>query len=401
MLPARPVLQLSCRPIPLVRIAFVGMGRRGMKTLERYRWIEGAEVRAIADPDPAATQAAAQVLKRTGRPQADLYNDAGDWQSLCRRADIDLIYICTEWTQHAHMACYAMEHGKHVAVEVPAATTVQECFDLVETACRTRRHCFMTENCCYDRFALATQELTRRGLLGDVTHCEGAYIHDLRALIGLADGVSAAPEGWMEHSYASHGGNPYPTHGMGPIGWLLGLHRGERLQSLTSLTSRGHGCEGAVGRVNNTLIQTAGGRTVLLQFDVTTPRPYSRLQTICGTRGFAQKYPVPTLQLDGQSALYAEEALSALEPYETSEASRLWQKGHTLGVPNEMNYAMDCRLVHCLREGLPLDIDVYDAAEWSCLAELSQRSARQGGRPVEIPDFTQGHWREVEGFRFY
>ena len=156
-----------------------------------------------------------------------------------------------------------------------------------------------------------------------------------------------------------------------------------------SLTSHGAGEDGLQSRVNSTLLRTVGGVSILLQLDVTTPRPYSRLQTVCGTKGFVSKYPTPTIQLDGQPLLTGSEAIAAMEQHYTSDAALRWLEGRRLNVPNEMNYAMDARLIHCLRYGLPLDIDVYDAAEWSCIAELSEQSAVNGSRPVPVPDFTK------------
>lgn len=386
---AKSVFQLSCPPIPVVRIALIGLGQRGMKTLERYAFIEGAEIRYIADLDTERLLIANQALRSSGRPEAQQLTGEEGWKEACRKADVDLVYICTEWTTHTQMAVEAMECGKHVAVEVPAATTLSECWQLVHTAEATQRHCFMTENCCYDLFALETLEMHRRGDFGTITHCEGAYIHDLTLPANRQGQLTDTRRYWLEHSCCQHGGNPYPTHGIGPIAQLLGFHRHDRMVSLVSLTAQGVSNEQgeAIGKVNTSLIRTAQGVTILLQLDVTTPRPYSRMQTVCGTQAFVQKYPVPTLQHSGTEALTGEAALHEMAHYATSPAAQRWHEGHAKGVPNEMNYAMDVRLIECLRQGLPLDIDVYDAAEWSCLAELSQRSTEQGGVPVEIPDF--------------
>lgn len=401
-MPMDTVLELRCPPIPLVRIGLIGLGQRGMKTLERYAYIEGAEIRCIADIDAKRLSAANDALRQSGRPAADSLVGDKAWQTVCRRDDIDLVYVCTDWSSHCEMAVEAMRQGKHVAVEVPAATTIDECHRLVETAEVTRRHCFMTENCCYDHFALSTLEMQRAGRLGEITHCEGAYIHNLRDTFGLTGNAVDATHNWMERCCAIHDGNPYPTHGIGPIGWLLNLHRGDRMDYLVSLTSRGCGTDHMLGRVNSTLIRTVKGASILLQLDVTSMRPYSRLQTVCGTLGYVQKYPVPTVKTtETATILTGDAALEEAARHTGSQAAHLWQKGHELGVPNEMNYTMDSRLIYCLRHGLPLDIDVYDAAEWSCLAELSERSAREGSRPVSIPDFTHGHWQDLPCHRMY
>lgn len=381
------VIELRTAPLPVVRIGLIGLGLRGMKTLQRYRFIPYAEIRALADLDADRLAAANDALRLTERPQAAVFCGKEAWREICRQPDLDLIYICTDWNSHATLAIEAMGCGKHTAVEVPAAMTVEQCEKLVETSERTRRHCFMTENCCYDFASLALLNMKKLGLFGTISHCEGAYIHYTRD-----DEGNFAP--WMEQYYASHGGNPYPTHGLGPIGWLLDLHRGDRMDYLTSMTT-------ACGHINNTLIRTKKGISILLQLDVTTNRPYSRLQTLCGSKGFAQKYPQPIVRygeksLEGQAA--TDEWMHFLSQ---SHAGRLWLKSRELAVPNEMNYTMDRRLIHCLHHGLPLDIDVYDAAEWSCIAELSRLSAREGSRPVPVPDFTHGHWNDRTPHRFF
>lgn len=386
--------QLTCPPIPLVRIALIGLGGRGMKTLERYAYISGAQIVCLADLDPTRIELAQSVLQRTHRPMAQCLVGDDAWHKACHLPEVDLVYICTEWRSHTPIALEAMRSGKHVAVEVPAATTLEECHQLVHTAEQTQRHCFMAENCCYDLFALQTLEMHRQGLLGHITHLEGAYIHNLtHPSRHTPDGTNDTRKNWMERSCALHGGNPYPTHGMGPMAQLLGLHRSDCMKQLVSLTAKGvvpndSPANLVRGRVNTTLIQTRQGVTLMLQLDVTTPRPYSRLQTVCGTRGFVQKYPLPTVQTaETNGPLTGQIALDYMERFSTSPAALLWKEGHALGVPNEMNYAMDARLIHCLQNGLPLDIDVYDAAEWSCIAELTQLSAGQGGIPVNIPTF--------------
>ncbi len=376
------VLQLACAPLPIVRIGFIGLGNRGMATLRRYLVIDGVEITALCDITPEHLDEAAALLQSDGRYRPTLLGESDGWMQMCHRDDIDLIYICTDWLTHAPMACYAMEQGKHVAIEVPAATTVAECWQLVDTAERTRRHCFMLENCCYDTFHQATLTMVEKGMLGTLTHLEGAYIHDLRDKYD-ADG----PKGWMSRLCGQHKGNPYPTHGIGPVCQLLNIHRGDRLDYLVSMTPATDVPHDVC--VNNTLIRTVNGKTILLQYDVTTPRPYSRMQTVCGTRGFVQKYPRRCIMLDGQEPIKGDAVEPLIAQYTLPHIARIQEEGYRLGVPNIMNYTMDRRLIQCLREGLPLDMDVYDAAEWSCIAELSEQSAQGGGVPVKIPDFTR------------
>lgn len=377
------VLRLACAPLSLVRIGFIGLGNRGMATLKRYLVINDIEIVALCDVNTAHLGAAAELLRAEGKHRPVLLDSPDGWRAMCQRDDIDLVYICTDWLTHTPMACFAMEQGKHVAIEVPAATTVEECWQLVDTAERTRRHCFMLENCCYDTFHQATLTMAEEGLLGTLTHLEGAYIHDLRDKYE-ADG----PKGWMARLCGQHKGNPYPTHGIGPVCQLLKIHRGDKLDYLVSMTPSTDVPYDVC--VNNTLIRTVKGKTILLQYDVTTPRPYSRMQTVCGTRGFVQKYPRRCIMLDGQELVKGDAVESLIAQYTRPDIANIQAEGHRLGVANIMNYTMDRRLIYCLREGLPLDIDVYDAAEWSCIAELSEQSALNGGIPIKIPDFTRG-----------
>lgn len=380
------VLQLTHSPIPTVRIGFIGLGNRGMATLRRYLVIDDIDIVALCDINSSHLTEAGALLQQDGRYHPHIYDSANGWRMLCERPDIDLVYVCTDWLTHTLMACHAMERGKHVAIEVPAATTVDECWQLVDTAEHTRRHCFMLENCCYDTFHQAMLTMEQEGLFGTLTHLEGAYIHDLRDRSSV-DGR----KGWMAHLCGQHKGNPYPTHGIGPVCQLLHIHRGDRLDYLVSLTPVADTPHDVC--VNNTLIRTVNGKSILLQYDVTTPRPYSRMQTICGTRGFAQKYPCRCIMLDGSEPIKGDDTETVVAQYTQAHIAEIQAKGHQLGVPNIMNYTMDYRLIHCLRHGLPLDIDVYDAAEWSCIAELSEQSAKNGGVPVKIPDFTRGHWQ--------
>lgn len=407
----RNVLHLTCPPIPVLRIGFVGLGNRGILAIERYMHLEGVEVKAICDLRPQNIERAAALLSRFNRSAATAYGEEGGWRQLCGRADIDLVYICTDWLTHTDIAVYAMQQGRHAALEVPAAMSVADCWRLVDTAEQTRRHCMMLENCCYDAFALTTLNMVQQGALGEITHAEGAYIHDLRCHYFADETEGGYHNNWIKLYSQQHTGNPYPTHGLGPICQWMDIHRGNRMEYLVSMSSREaglsayarrqfgmHSAEATqpylMGDVNTTLIRTVKGRTIVLQYDVTTPRPYSRHQTVCGTKGFMQKYPVPCVLLDeyGKEPLAGEEFEKVMERYKHPFTATIGEEAKRKEMPNEMNYIMDYRLVHCLRNGLPLDQDVYDAAEWSCITELSELSVRQGSVPVEIPDFTRGNW---------
>ena len=390
------VLSLRCAAIPCVRIGFIGIGKRGEKALARYASIRGSKICALSDISASPIEKAKEELEHQGIYGIRLYSGKDGWKELCSERDLDLIYICTDWSSHVEVACYAMEQGKHTAVEVPAATTIEGCWKLVDTSERTRRHLIMLENCCYDPFALTTLKLAKAGTLGCITHCEGAYIHYLQDT--FHENVS---NNWMEQQCAEHEGNAYPTHGLGPIAQVLGIHRGDRMVSLTSLTASNGSDSYPLGRVNNTLIRTIKGKTILLQFDLSTPRPYSRLQSTLGTKGFTQKYPIPCAMFATDREELAGEKLTAFLKNNEHPITTKWRdEAERTKQPNAMNYTMDCRLIHCLNNGLPLDMDVYDAAEWSCIAELSAISAKRGGAVIEIPDFTRNRWELLKELKF-
>ena len=357
-----------------LRIGLIGLGQRGMATLRRYDAVEQAEITAIADLSAEAIERATYQLRLRGHNNVTAFQGETGWTKLCALPNIDLVYICTDWASHAHMAIEAMRLGRDVALEVPAAMTVRECWNLVDTVEQTGRCFTMLENCCYDTFHLGILEIKRKGLFGDITHAEGAYSHDLRS-----------DNSWMSYTVSDHPGNPYPTHGLGPVCQLMDIHHGDRLKSLVSMS--------APNKVNNTLLKTELGRTILIQFDERTPRPYSRIQTLCGTRGFAQKYPLPTIQIDGQTTLTGAEAEAYIHSQHDDKTKALIQRGKDLGVENLMNFIMDHRLVNRLLQHRAPDISVYDAALWSCITELSAQSVLLGSTPVEIPDFTRGRWK--------
>lgn len=407
------VLHLAHPPLPVVRLGFIGLGNRGILTLQRYIQIEGIEIKALCEIREGNLAKAQQILKECKFPEAIGYTGTEGWKQMCDRTDIDLVFICTDWLTHTPMATYAMEHGKHVAIEVPAAMTVEECWKLVDTAEKTRQHCMMLENCCYDPFALTTLNMAQQGVFGEVTHVEGAYIHDLRSIYFADESSGGFHNHWGKKYSINHTGNPYPTHGLGPICQILNIHRGDKMNFLVSLSSwqagmtayarKTFGADSSeakqaylLGDMNTTLIQTAKGKSIMIQYNVVTPRPYSRLHTICGTEGFAQKYPVPAIALepDASTPLEGKALEKIMERYKHPFTTKYGEEARRRNLPNEMNYVMDCRLIYCLRNGLPLDMDVYDAAAWSCITELSEQSVLNGSSPVEIPDFTKGAWKE-------
>ncbi|HBZ66428.1 MAG TPA: acetylgalactosaminidase [Bacteroidales bacterium] len=411
------VLQLACEPLDTVRIAFIGLGMRGSDAVERYMNIEGVKVVVLCDPDFWKVDACQKVLLKNGRPAAATYKNASDWKEVCRRKDVDLVYVCTHWQLHTPIAVYAMQHGKHVAIEVPAALTVEDCWKLVNTAEQTRRHCMMLENCCYDFFEMATLNMAQKGFFGEVVHCEAAYIHDLRWL--QFDEKDGYWDMWRLRYNTSHTGNPYPTHGLGPVCQILNIHRGDKMDYLVSMSTNQVGMSAyakekfggnspqakvdyKLGDMNTTLIRTAKGKTIMLQHDITSPRPYNRIHMVSGTKAFAQKYPVQGIAMEPKAHSFVKKEVmdSLLAVYEHPFAREIGELARKVGGHGGMDFIMDYRLIYCLRHGLPLDEDVYDAAEWSCITELSEQSVLNGSAPVQIPDFTRGDWNKLKGLEF-
>ena len=390
------VLDLRCAPIECVRIGFVGLGVRAKRAVNRMMHIEGCEIVALCDLVQENIEEVKSIIAQHGAKEPAVFDGNNGWKALCEAQEIDLVYICTDWASHADIAVYAMQCGKHAATEVPAATTVADCWRLVDTAEATQRHCIMLENCCYDEFELCAINMVQQGVLGEIIHAEGSYLHDLRERIATNDNGERKWSNWQIEFMNSHNGNPYPTHGLGPVALAMNIHRGDRMKSIVSVSSvRVGDKDGLSGTMNSSLITTEKGKTILVQHCISLPRPYSRSFLLSGTEGFAQKYPIPMFAFapNSEDAITGEECNSIVEKYKHPFVAEYKERGTELCGRRWIDYAMDCRLIHCLRNGLPLDMNVYDAALWSCLVELTDTSANNNGAPVEIPDFTRGGWK--------
>ncbi|MBR4809533.1 MAG: Gfo/Idh/MocA family oxidoreductase [Bacteroidales bacterium] len=425
--PPRPadqqsMLGFACDPIENVRVGFVGLGMRGPGAVHRFCYIDDATIVGLCDLYEDRVESAQKILEEHGRPRATGYWGEEGYKEMCENPDIDLVYLAVPWQLHTPIAVYAMEHGKHVAIEVPAATSIKECWDLVNTSERTRKHCMMLENCCYDFFELTCLNMIQQGLFGEVYHVEGSYCHNLDPYWDAYQGD------WRMTYNRAHHGDVYPTHGIGPVCQDLNIHRGDKMDVLVSMdTDAFKGQEtcdkrygaGAYKYANgdntSTLIRTRNGKTILVEHCVVTPRPYSRMYQVSGTEGFANKYPNEGLALGGATLkdvaydnLDAEEymsdaardALMAEYQHPITKEGGLAEKARTVGGHGGMDFIMDYRLVYCLHHGLPLDQDVYDAAEWSSLVELTEVSINHGSMPVVMPDFTRGEWNKVDGLSF-
>ena len=422
--PSRPagqksVLKLACDPIETVRIGMIGLGVRATRAIKRFVHINDVEIKGICDIVPLNIKLTQEILKKNNKQEAAEYLGKDSWKLLCERRDIDLIYICTDWITHTPMAVYAMKCGKHVALEVPASTTVAECWQLVDTAEKTQRHCMMLENCCYDPFELTVLNMAQQNVFGKIIHAEGAYIHDLRARI-LSNEFGMRKSGnWQAEYNIEHTGNPYPTHGLGPICQALNIHRGDKMNRLVSMSTQSVGINlyarevygkdspearynYKLGDMNTTLIHTEKGKTILIQHNISNPRPYTRIHLLNGTKGYTQKYPIPQFAFypDSDIGLSSKEIEELLKKYEHPFLKEIGKKAQAICGDRARDFIMDYRLIYCLKNGLPLDQDVYDAAEWSCLVELTEISVERGNIPVEIPDFTRGGWKELKSLTF-
>jgi hypothetical protein len=388
----------------------VGTGSRGTGAVDRLSYIDGVQITALCDKYPNHLEKSQAILSKKGLPAAKTYTGEEGWKALCESNDVDLVYVTTPWHLHTPISVYAMKHGKHAASEVPAAKTIDECWELVETSEKTRQHMMMLENCCYDFFELLTLNMARNGLFGEILHAEGAYIHDLgKDYLLNKTGYS---DMWRLKENTGHQGNLYPTHGLGPIAQCMNINRGDKFDHLVSMGTKDFTLAPALtelaakddffkpyagksyrGNMNTTIIRTDLGKTLMVQHDVSSPRPYSRIHLVSGTKGAAQKYPGPERIALGHSWMKPEELKGMYDKYTPPIVRHIGDIAKNVGGHGGMDFIMDWRLIDCLRNGLPLDQDVYDAASWSSIMPLSEASVINRSKSIDVPDFTRGGWK--------
>ena len=406
-----------------MRVAFIGLGMRGPGAVERMTHIPGVEIVALCDLLEDRAKSANKILEKAGLPKAQEFFGEEGWRQVTKLPNVDLVYIATDWKHHAEMGVQAMKDGKNVAIEVPGAMTMEEIWNLINTSEKTRKHCMMLENCVYDFFELTTLNMAQQGLFGEILHAEGSYIH------GLQPFWSAYQGNWRMDYNKKHRGDIYATHGMGPACQALNIHRGDKMNYLVSMDTKAVGNPAYIkektgedvkdfrnGDHTMTMIRTEKGKTIQIQHDVTSPRPYSRMYQLSGTKGFANKYPTEGYALDSKeigadvapnhenlnahSFVPAEVKKALMEKYKHPMVKGIEEQAKKVGGHGGMDFIMDYRLIYCLQNGLPLDMDVYDLAEWSCLAPLTEKSLDNNSAPVEIPDFTRGGWNKLKGLEF-
>jgi predicted dehydrogenase len=391
-----------------VRLAIVGTGLRGTSVLREWLAVDGVVITALADIVPDKAQRAAALVEAAGQPRPALYtNGERDFERLVERDDIDIVYTATPWDWHVPVCLAAMKAGKHAATEVPAATTLEDCWELVRVSEETRRHCLMMENCNYNFNEMLLDRMVKEGVFGEILYAEAAYIHDLRELL-----FEDRDEGlWRRTPHTSRDGNFYPTHGLGPVAWYLDIHKGDRFDYLVSMSTPERGLSDwreahvsrdsakwseqyVAGDINSSLIRTVRGRNILLQHNVTLPTPYTRLNSVRGTRGAFEDFPV-RFYIDGEGRPHAWRTLD--DETRARYTHPLWKRigdiARERGGHGGMDYIMAYRLIETMREGLVPDFDVYDAAAWSAPWPLSEASLALSSAPVRFPDFTRGGWQ--------
>jgi hypothetical protein len=397
---------LTAPPIDTVRIAYVGIGGQGSGHVRNLLKIPGCRITAVCDLRTERTDWATKAITAAGHPAPAVYTRGPrDFERLCETEDLDLVYNATPWEWHVPIMLAAMKNGKHAATEVPAAMTVDDCWAMVESAEKHRKHCVLMENCNYDRMEMMVYNMVRKGVLGEILHAEGGYLHDLRSIKFADEG-----EGLWRRAWAMKlNGNLYPTHGLGPVANCLDNNRGDRFDYMVSMSGPSRGLQDwaaehvpadspkrkeryVLGDVNVSLIKTARGRTIVVEHCTNLPRPYSRINMVQGSKGLFQGYP-NRAYIEGRGKadewVEAQQMLAEFEhPLWKEIAETAKGAGH-----GGMDFIEDYRLIKCLREGQPTDFDVYDAASISAVVGLSVESVGRKSAPVDFPDFTRGRWK--------
>lgn len=406
-----------------VRAAFIGVGARGGTHARYFASLEGTEVVGISDLYQDLVQEKIGWVRQAGgagrhQDVKGYWGDENRWRTMLSELRPDVVFISTNWINHAPMAIACMEAGAHAFVEVPLAVTLDEMWEIVDCSERTQKHCMMLENVNYGRDELMFLNMCRKGLIGEILHGEAAYIHELRFQMEEQERGTGS---WRTFHYAKRNGNLYPTHGLGPVAQYMSLGRGEdTFGSLVSFSSPARGralyaeknyppdhkwnqLDYGGGDLNTSIIKTQMGRTIMLQWDETSPRPYTRLNLVQGTRGALAGFPtrvaleggVEGLSKDHHSWVQGEALEQLYEKYDHPLYKRLNQAAKGSG-HGGMDGIMVYRIVECLRQGIPLDQNLYEGCLWSAAAPLSERSVASGGAPQPFPDFTRGNWKDTQ-----
>ena len=408
--------------LPTIRAAFIGVGHRGKEHVRNFARLENNEIVAISDLYQDNVDKAVDIAQEA---KPGLYKGiacyAGEenlWKKMLTEVQPDVVFISTNWINHAPMTIAALEAGAHTFVEVPLALTLEELWAIVDAAEKAQRHCMMMENVNYSRDELLFLNMCRQGLVGDLLHAEAAYIHELRWQMEEQERGTGS---WRTYHYSQRNGNLYPTHGLGPVAQYMNLARGEDMfEHLVSYSTPALGRKSYTqknyskdhkwnsldfkgGDLNTSMIKTLLGRTVIVQWDETSPRPYTRLNLIQGTLGALAGFPtrvaleggVLGITKDHHSWVQGEAMAAVYEKYDHPLYSRLNSQVKGSG-HGGMDGIMMYRIVECLQQGQPLDQNLYEGCFWSAVSPLSEDSVASGGQPQNFPDFTRGNWKNTK-----
>ncbi len=409
-------------PLEKVRCAFIGVGARGSGHIEQFAEIEGVEIVAISDLyEDLAKKAEKKCLEKTEGRHKNIslyYGEENLWKKMLEEVKPDAVIIATPWKLHAPMAIGTMESGAHAFVEVPIATTIEDMWKMIDTSEKTQKHCMMMENVNYGREEMLYLNMCRQGVIGELLHGEASYIHELRGQMASERSTGS----WRTRHYADRDGNLYPTHGLGPVAQYMNIGRTEdNFSRLVSFSSPSLGRKAYAeknyakdhkwnqldfkgGDINTTIVKTNLGRTVLVQWDETSPRPYTRLNLIQGTKGTLAGYPM-RIALEGgiegvteshHDWAQGDQLQVIYEKYEHPLYKRLGALATKMGGHGGMDFMMRYRIIECLRKGTPLDQNLYEGCLWSAVGPLSEASVAQDGLPQEFPDFTRGDWKNTK-----
>lgn len=407
----QPMVDIAFEGYSEVRVGIIGLGNRGLAQLKLLLAIEGARVTAVFDLDADRTQRAVDAVRATSdQPAPAAYSGSADaYLELVARDDIDLVYVATPWEWHHPQAKAAMDHGKHVSVELPIATTLDDIWDLVRTSERTGRHCMLCENSNYARHELRLLRMVKEGLFGELLHGAGGYVHDLRH--PYLFGGSYQPEGWRRRWQTRTNANHYPMHGLAPVAACMGINRGDRFERLLSVSSPARALaayrsehmpadhpswedEYVTGDRTTCFIQTAGGRFLRSEHEVNTPHPYSRANSLVGTHGAWTDDPQRIyLESLGHTDHQWRDFDNGFAEYDHWLWREIGDSAERHGGHGGMDFITLWRTIQLMRLGLTPDIDVYDSAALCSVVPLSATSIELGSQPVAVPDFTRGHWQ--------
>ena len=393
----------------MTNFGFIGLGGRGQGMLKELLSVEGVRVTAVCDKYDDRANLGAEIVKENAGNDAQVYLD---YKELLARDDIKGVVVCTTWITHSEIAIAAMNAGKHVAIEVGGAASVEECWQMVRKSEETGLNCMLLENCCYDNNEMSIFNMKKLGLLGEIIHLEGGYRHDLRDEICLG---KENRHGRLAN-FIHRNGEVYPTHQLGPICKLIDINRGNRMLYLCSMSSKARGLNEWIkrekgedyylygtdfnqGDVTTTMIKCANGETITLHHDCSLPRPYSRDYCVQTTKAIYKEGPFDDYfyheDLSEEKHKFAD-----FDVFKEKYEHPLWKQYRIDGLHESGHGGMDYLVLSAFADSVINNkrspIDVYDTAAWMVITALSEQSVAMGGMPVPIPDFTNGKWIERE-----